>query len=298
MRILYVARHGSGDNDDEGAISYALRKLGHTVLEVPEAHGGIASATGIDLLLFHKWYDYGAVARSDARVKAFWHFDLVTSDDWELKNRDAERVEWMSRITPLVDLGFCTDGDWVASDTTGKLRWLTQGMDERVAGIADPPPNGQDVEILFTGTTIHGGRRMSHVRELVRRYGRRFKVIGDRTKKRYHGRELAAVFARAKVVIAPDGPVTDRYWSNRVYNTLGLGGFLLHPACEGLSTQYAPGELIRYADREHLNELIDFYLHRPADRDARRKWGYEATVTRHLYRHRCEELVREVGKLL
>lgn len=167
---------------------------------------------------------------------------------------------------PRVVAGFCTDGDWVVEDRgrTGKLRWLMQGADERTLGFGTPIPDYAGAEILFTGMINHGRRRAEHVAHLQARYGDRFAVMGDGGPKyRRHGRELADVFASCKVVVAPDGPNTARYWSNRVYLTLGLGGYLLHPRCEGLQEHYLASELTTYKDWAHLDYLIDRAIQLP-----------------------------------
>jgi hypothetical protein len=296
LRIAYVARHGPHDNADEDAIAHALRQLGHEVVCLPEECG--ADIPPADLLLCHKWYDFAAMEKAPAKAKAFWHFDLIESDDWDLKARSAERVEWMRRITPLVDFGFCTDGDWVGRDTTGKLRWLMQGADERVMGPGTA--ECQSIDILFAGTQIHGGKRASHIEELKAKYGPRFRHVGQKPRQRLHGRKLADLYASAKIVIAPDGPVTARYWSNRVYQVLGFGGFLLHPYCAQLANFHYTGmkEIVFYSDRRQCEDNIDHFLDDATARHAIAAAGYDRTAREHTYRHRCAELVHVVeGRL-
>src|SRR5437762_2659363 len=104
MKILYVAKHGSGGNDDEGAITHALRVLGHEVDCVHEDYD--RRPTGVnpfarprDLVLFHKWNDFDQL-RALSGPKCFWYFDLVECDDPSLRRRCRQRVEWMSRTIP------------------------------------------------------------------------------------------------------------------------------------------------------------------------------------------------------
>lgn len=312
MKILYVAKHGSGGNDDEGAIAHALRTLGHSVRCVPEKDGGLFSDTPTDLLLFHKWYDVAAVLRSKARVKAFWHFDLVRSDQWSRKDWEAERVAWIETMTAAVDVGFCTDGDWVDSYArsgrapgAARLVWLPQGADERVVGAG--AKRGKDIDVLYVGSWSHGGGRASHIERLRARYGDRLRIVGGTRRTAAYGRVLADLIARSKVVVAPDSPVTDRYWSNRVYNMLGFGALLLHRYSAGLAEQYRDEEdLIFYRSRTACESWIDDVLDgRPVagynlggDPDRIPASGLRRTVENHLYRHRCEELIRVVGEVL
>ena len=46
------------------------------------------------------------------------------------------------------------------------------------------------------------------------------------------------------MMVAPDAPVTDRYWSNRVFMAMGFGAFMLHPYCAKLAEMYKDGEEI------------------------------------------------------
>ncbi len=206
----------------------------------------------------------------------------------------------------VVDLGFMTHGDQVAKDKTGKLRWLMQGADERVMGPGTPHPPSKysptwTGDILFTGSVIHGGRRISFVEEMQARYGDRFLAFGHHPKERIHGRPLADLLATAKIVVAPDGPITDAYMSNRIYQALGFGAFLMHPYCGIAASHYRNTEhLFFYRDRPHLYALMDDLLQPEWDVQRRRigMAGFKHTEARHTYRHRCAELVESVRTTL
>jgi hypothetical protein len=287
MRVLFVARHNQANsNDDEGAITHALLRLGHEVHALPEDYATAAPVTGYDLCLFLKWRNPEAFRRIKF-PKAFWYFDRVGADDPSLAARGAARAAWMRETVPLVDVGFLTDGDHVAADASGKLVWLPQGADERVVGRGVGEPQ---YDVLFTGIGKGGGRdRVSFVEEMRARYGERFRHV----ERGVHGRALADLVARSRIVVAPDAPATDRYWSNRVYVTLGFGGFLLHPWCEGLTRQYEQYEEVAYyRSREELHEMISTYLRVPSTRAEISEAGLERTLSANLYRHRVETLLR------
>ena len=318
MKILFVAKHNSGDNDDEGAVTYALRQLGHEVTTVHELRrhrsmeeeAMLRQSSSFDLCLFFKWDDREAI-KAVKCPKAFWYFDMVESvdNDLTLNKRSQYRVEWMRNVIPQCLVGFCTDGDWVDKWNPSRLTYnpitdkgfnqlvqLMQGADERYVGLGKPIPDYKGGEILFTGMVNHGQKRAAHVAHLRERYGDRFTVLGDGgPRHRLHGRALADLFASVKVVVAPNGPNTDRYWSNRVYLTTGLGGLLLHPFCEGLLKHYTTTDITYYPSTEVLDHIIDEVCSMPdADRLRVRKNGLEAAIDRNLYRHRCEELIKEV----
>lgn len=319
MKILFVAKHQSGDNDDEGAVTHALRELGHDVVCIHEKrrHRDSAQVEALrnpyrfDFCLFFKWENVDEIVSLGRKLPCFpWYFDLVANDDDPtLTSRMADRRRWFDAVLPYCRGGFVTDGDWAArwnseADaksnvvTLPRLWWLTQGADERTVGEGNATAAGP--EILFTGMVNHGRTRAEHVQRLRDKYGDRFAVVGDRGPgHRVHGRKLANLLASAKVVVAPDGPVTARYWSNRVYLTLGLGGFLLHPKCEGLNRHYTPvTELQYYSDRDHLEAMIDYYVERPESHLLMRYAGMKATEDRNLYRHRVTDLLEVVRNLI
>ena len=315
MKILFVARHAGGptsqfaagaDNDDEGAVSWALEQFGHEVIRVQE---NPRRRTGVDLAdinaqlcLFFKW-PTAADELPRLRMPAVgWYFDMARSveGDPTLAPRDAVRVQWLRSVVPLCLAFFMSDGDYVMRDTSGKLVHLMQGSDERVIGPGVAPVPDTRPPLLFAGMVNHGRRRASHIAELKARYGNRLEVLGDGgPARRKHGRELADTMA-GRIVIAPDGPQTDAYMSNRLVQACGFGAFVVHPYCAVAAAMYGPGEgVVYYGDRAECDALIDQYLGPLADRrEAIARAGYKRTLRDNLYRHRAAELIAEVGRRL
>lgn len=299
MNIIYIGKHGNTrrSNDDEGAITYALEELGHEVHCVQEG-APILTPTSrrTSLILFNHWADPSPL--QDLRAaKACWCFDLIDyPKDATLESRNRRRSNWAQRAVEASDIAFFTDGDWVAADTTGKVHHLSQGCDQTALPCA--PKEGRHPPLLLTGISAGGGRgRESFTNDLTARYREQLLHIRSGV----HGRPLAQTIAGSTIVIAPDSPLTDRYWSNRVYLTLGLGGFLLHPFSEGLAREYVEGkELVFYRGREDLYRLIDYYLDpsHSEEREAIRSAGYIRTHTSYTYRHRCEKLIALVRERL
>ena len=297
MKILYVAKHGSGGNDDEGAIAYALEQLGHDVVCVQEAD--VTPSQQIvhaDLILFHKWqprrrYDVPTV---------FWYFDLVNHPDPSLRSRCNRRIRWMREVCPLVDLGFCTDGDWVESFNPmsgGKLVWLPQGADERVVGMGTVGPGQTPFDLLFTGIATGGGKgRVEWVRWCERDYGDKFHYV----RWGLYREGLRDVIANTKIVLCPDSPVTDRYWSNRVYNAAGFGAVILHPYCMRLVEHFTDKEIVYYQGKDQLRAKINLLLD-PDSKTYRLALSLNAmarVLEQHLYRHRCQTLIATVRERL
>lgn len=297
MRVLYIAKHGSGGNDDEGAIAYALEVLGHKVTRVDEGLTGtsydlLMRMSDCDLLLFHKWSVPSAIGllKGIDCPKAFWYFDLVQSQDSTLVRRDTSRILWMSEMIPLVDYGFCTDGDWVDKDTTGKLVLLRQGADERVVGRG--LRGSKPYPILFTGTIRGVGTRRTEWMDHMQ------KVWGEDFHHFPHGlyrESLRNKIASSTFVVCPDFPVTNRYWSNRVYNAAGFGGCVIHAKALDLMSEYAPDREIRYYScLDELDYHIAYLANDRRVRNEMAEMALERTKRDHLYRHRVEAILKIV----
>jgi len=290
VQVLYIAKHNSGGNDDEGAITHALQELGHEVITVSEGSGSDALGIDADLCLFHKWDDV-AILNQLKMPKAFWYFDLVDWDDSSLRARNRTRLRWMKNIIPHVDRGFCTDGDWInryQEEAGGKLVRLSQGADERFVGMRT---GDERFDLLFTGITRGGRERRRWVVDMANRYGKRF-VHYQRGI--YRGK-LQKYIAQTTTCLGPSSPVTDRYWSNRVYMYLGFGAFMIHRHSEGLAEHYEIGkELITYKTMDELCEKIDYYHAQPEERKRVKVAALARTQGEHLYRHRCETLLEEM----
>lgn len=290
MKVLYVGKHGQKvSNDDEGAIAHALHRFGFDVTCIGEHEGkrAIAMARECGWLLMHKWSD--KIALSQIKIpKVVWYFDLVgTANDPSVKARADARRAWFKHILPFVDAAFASDGDFVAQDRSGKLEVLRQGADERIAG---PGTAGREViPILFTGIARRAGSvRTDFVRDMEKTYGAMFRHVPLGI----HGKSLANMIASAHITVAPTSPVTDHYWSNRVYLSLGFGAFMLHPFCGQLATDYRDGEeIVFYRGMDDLHEKIRHYLREPEERKRIAAAGLERTLREHTYRHRVAHLL-------
>lgn len=300
MRIAYVAKHDSGGNDDEGAITHALTELGHDVQRLREERGHKVGNINPDLILFHKWDDPATLDRMGLTCpRVTWWFDLV---DWpgdpSLRIRCQTRRAWMERVLPHVDLAFMSDGDWadrvndgtVCAGCKGKAVFLPQGADERVMGFGIRQTEVRH-PILFTGIRAGGRGRASFVDEMESRWGDRFHQVRRGT----HGRAMADLIASSDVVVCPDSPVTDRYCSNRLWNAMGFGALLLHPRCKFAEEMVGQGIVEWYGSRDELHSRLDEMLAMDIPHQiARRAITMSLAMEHHTYRHRCATLIRVV----
>lgn len=284
MRILYVAKHNSGGNDDEGAIAYALTYLGHEVYCLPEQPKRERfDWPPADFCLFHKWMDIEALVQLAKRMPLVcWYFDLVNYPDETLIARNQQRRRYMTDVANLTEHIFCTDGDWAHANG---LQHLPQGADERLVDLGSAYP---DMPILVAASRKGGIARDAFFTEMER-YGPKLRHV----QRGLHGIHLRDVIAESHVVVAPSAPVTDRYWSNRVYLTLGFGGILLHPFSKGLGEHFVHGrDLVYYGDCRDMHAKIEYLLSCNEEQRIRMRLAALDVIRReHLYRHRCIELI-------
>lgn len=159
-------------------------------------------------------------------------------------------------------------------------------------------------DVGFVGSWMSYGHlaawpwRYEMVIETNKRYGPRFRAW-PRGGVAIRGRELNDLYASVRVVIGDSCLAGDatHYWSDRIPETLGRGGLLLHPYVEGLSDEF-PIELpLPYTagDKHSLLAAIEHALELDADeRGFLIDQAVEFVRTRHTYLVRMRRLIEIV----
>jgi hypothetical protein len=110
------------------------------------------------------------------------------------------------------------------------------------------------------------------------------------------GDELNRLYSSAKVIVG-DSTFSPNYWSDRIPETLGRGGFLIHPRVPGLEDQFEYYKhLIPYfhGDFKGLKEIIDYYIQADEEREQIRLAGMEHVKQHHTYIHRVEMIINKL----
>jgi hypothetical protein len=162
---------------------------------------------------------------------------------------------------------------------------------------AAEPSHGADV--LFVGSSEYHAewpyrrRLLAFLRD---RYGERFVKHGH-PESHVRGHELNRLYASSKVVVGDSlclGFDHPRYWSDRVYETLGRGGFMIHPYIQGLEEEFEDRRHIAYytyGDFANLGRLIDYYLEHEPEREAIRRAGHDRVRESCTYVHRMRQVL-------
>ena len=184
--------------------------------------------------------------------------------------------------------------------------YLPAGVYEPECYLAEPELKYMH-DIIFVG----GGKQYAHsewpyraklVTWLEDTYGSRFKHYGWPDES-VRGEELNKLYASAKIVIG-DSLCKDfkdeYYFSDRVFETTGRGGFIIHPMIRGLEdhfnimTALEPIELVVYPfnNFNKLQTVINYYLNNPYEREKVRLAGHERTKRTNTYTQRMQQMLK------
>ena len=203
-----------------------------------------------------------------------------------------------------VDVFFSADGDadelWEREGVNH--RWLLPAISERWLGLGEPDPK-YDCDVVFVGGWANYGHRVwTHRHELIRHlskwYGDRFLALPRRGQPRIVGDELNKVYASAKVVVGdsclmphPDGRPKRNYCSDRIPETLGRGGILVHPLVENVTQQFGHQSWV-LGDWRALKDRVDGLLAFDAESEAElRDANIDVTTEYHTYTRRAQEII-------
>ena len=288
----------------------ALTDLGHDITALQEgsttAARLVAAARTADLLVWihtHGWDTPGGILgalrelrRANTPTIAY-HLDL-----WRGLGRERELTGGHPYLSGVQDFFTVDPGmaDWFNQHTQVRGHYLTAAVAHRECWIAPAPK--RDLDVVFVGSHRYHPEwsyRNHLLLRLTERYGERFHVIpGARGQVR--GSALNRLYGRTKVVVGDTlcpGFDYPGYWSDRVYETLGRGGFLVHPRVAGMEQQFTDGTHLSYYDYNDftgLFERIDHYLTHDSERETIRAHGHAEVHANHTYLQRWQTILDRV----
>ncbi len=306
MRVSYVGNFGVS-HSTETHVAQALEALDVDVVREQENLADWDSladkVTGSDFVLWTTTFDYappstfsaqrGFLADCPVPVVGF-HLDR-----WFGLNREHRVVESPFFASTLV---VTADGGHEAEFAEAGVnhRWMPPGVSEFecVGGtfrhdLASP--------VAFVGSWQGGyHREWAHRQQLVTFLQRNYKstcaFYPKRGEHAVRGEPLRDLYASVGVLVGDSclaGNVAN-YWSDRIPESLGRGGFLLHPTVDGLEEHYRDGEHLRTwraFDWEALRYLIDYYVAHPDEAQAIAEKGRQHVLETATYTVRMRELI-------
>jgi hypothetical protein len=293
VRIAYIGKFRK--LWDEEYIARGFESLGHTV-------GRIDELTRLDhiqrdLLAFKPalvvWAklqhpradEIVAFCKANGFKTACWVFDLY----WNYPRQG-------QLATPAfkADHVFTTDGGEHPWSAYGILRHtcVRQGIHAPECYREPVPSEGKDIDVLFVGSFNPSN---SERNETLSRLAGAFALtwVGKDDSDECRGPKLNRLLARAKVVVG-DSVYSPRYWSNRVVETLGRGGFLIHRDVEGIRDEYP--SLVTYdGTYQDLKKKVDFYLAADDERERITQANFEWVRGRYTCEKKCATILASCG---
>ena len=151
-----------------------------------------------------------------------------------------------------------------------------------------------DYDVVFVGgENPHWIPRSEMCSFLLKEYGDRFRWFGRDYTLDVRGDELNKLYNTAKVVVG-DSVFSPYYFSNRIFETIGRGGFMMHMDVTGLNDCFVPYKHyipFKLGDHRGLKEKIDYFLRKPKKRDQIRLEAFKHTKENHTLVHRCKKLL-------
>ncbi len=310
MRIVFLGNFRvpfTTEND----LAYSYEKLGHQVVRMQEDYvrtqDVLMEAKRSDMLHYvhtHGWETRGNITMDEVlRKLANAGIPTISThlDTWFGLKRASDVMNHPFWHTQYI---FTADG--------GADEWLkAQGVNHFYlkAGVVERDAFKGDWKQQFAHDVVFVGSRNYHpewpyrpqlVDWLQRTYGDRFAHYGGDGRGVVRGKTLNDLYASAKVVVGDSLNLNfDRqeYWSDRIYETTGRGGFIIHPFIEGLQNDFEIGKEIivyKYRDFDELKSKIDYYLDYDVEREAIRDAGHERTKRDHTYTNRMQEVINIV----
>ena len=308
MRICYIGNF-EPKHSTETHIALTLEDMGHEVTRIQETKNDRfrpESAAGHDLLLWTRTW-VGFVTKGDLEaVRALgvksvsYHLDLYVGISREIAMHDDPF--WAT------DYVFSTDGDPKSEEFFKRMgvnhHWLPAAVYKKEAKKGTfRPEYACDVAFIGTAFNYHSEwpYRNQLIQFLANTYKERFMLFGQKPGPSVRNQDLNDALASIKVVVG-DSLVRrfthENYWSDRIYETTGRGGFIVHPYIAGIETQFdLTKELVTYqfGNWEQLKGIIDFYLANEPIRNMIRDRAYTRTRREHTYHNRMATLLEVVS---
>lgn len=325
MRIAFLGNFGV-EYSSETHHKKSLESLGHTVLALQETQASseliLMEAHRSDMFVWvhtHGWATPGKLPMRKVLQKlkqlgiptVTYHLDLWLGLQ---RQRDLNR----DPVYKDIEHFFTVDkqmADWFEANTSVKGHYLPAGVyHEECASpmeVHATVPDGKPVrhnDVIFVGSRGYHPEwpwRPQLINWLQKTYGDKFRHIGGDGEGVVRGWDLTNLYHNTKVVVG-DSLVKNfdypYYWSDRLYETVGRGGFILFPYITGLEDEFeindpAKIELVcyKFGDFQDIQDKIDYYLEHDEERAQIAYRGYQRVVNNYTYKHRWQTIIDTIG---
>ena len=292
----------------------AFQKLGHDVYRFDEK---LFDENDKDKIINEIKPD--AVIYTKLRIKN--QIELVT----DLKKNDIKTVcwfpdycnvgQWENSAFNIKDIKNCglSNSDLVLlPDANNSAKWKSLGINQHLMRQAiseefcykSNKKLNQEFDVVFIGTVIDNdlyNYRFELVNFLRNKYKNKFLHLGGNNPYQVRNSDLNDLISSCKIVIA-DSPYKQGHpiWSNRVYETLGRGGFCLHSNVPGIETEFEIGkhlDVYEHKNYYNLESKIDYYLKNSSERIKIADAGFEHVKNNFTLNNRCKDVIEKIRQI-
>lgn len=310
MRIVFLGNFAVPFSS-ENHHAESLAVLGHTVLrlqerEIPsEAIEQLAMQADIFVWIHtHGWHTPGKPMRhvlfnlkSKGIPSLTYHLDLWMGLERQkdMNSDDYWAIEHFFTVDKLM-------ADYLTANTNVKGHYLHAGVFHKEATRV-PHTELAPYDVAFVGSKGYHPEwpyRPQLIDFLAETYGDRFAHYGGDGRGVLRGLPLNRLYSDMKVIVGDSLCINfdyPYYWSDRIFETTGRGGFIIHPYIKGLEDCFEDGKEVvfyKFGDFNELKDKIDYYIANTTEREAIRMAGHERTKRDHTYLNRWKTIIETV----
>jgi len=294
FKIFFIGKFSK--MHDEEYIARSFESIGCEVFRCPENHTPAEIKEALvrlspDMLLYTKWEcpreldETISLLKRGGMVTVCWVFDLYWGypREYQVHNKKFFRSDFV----------FTTDGghdeQWRAVGINH--RTIRQGIYKEECFLA--PGQGFENDVVFVGSESPVYPERTNKVLLISQTFRRFAWYGRHDTDEARGTRLNEIFAQSKVVVGDSYP-SPHYWSNRIVETLGRGGFLIHRDVEGLKKEYPYLVTYNGTDGDLINK-VKYYIEHDKEREEIRQANFEWVRDNYTMDKKCQELLNYIS---
>jgi Glycosyl transferases group 1 len=191
--------------------------------------------------------------------------------------------------------------DWFNKETKVVGHYVPAGVYDKECIYKESEPINQ---VIFVGSKKYHPEwnyRTELIDWLEDKYRNKFKHYGSGGLPSIRGLKLNKLYWSTKIVVGDTLCINfdyPDYWSDRVYETLGRGGFMIHPYVRGMEREFEDKKHLvfyEYGNFKQLKELVDYYIEHDEEREAIRKAGHELVKSNYTYKNRWQHILKELN---
>lgn len=312
MAVITFLGNFRVDYTSETHHANTLEILGHKVIRMQETEATAEEiskqASNSDLFIWIHTHGWRTPGRHDMSTVLLYlkkhnvptmtyHLDL-----WFGLQRQKDLEEYP--VYKEIDHFFTVDkqmSDWFNSETNVKGHYIPAGVYHQECFLKEYKKTR---DVIFVGSKKYHPEwqyRPQLISWLEDTYKNKFEHYGNGGIKSVRGDQLNKLYSSTKIVVGDTlciGFNYPDYWSDRIYETMGRGGFIIHPYIKGLEKEFEDKKHLvfyEYGNFDQLKELIDYYLVHDEEREAIRKAGHELVKNNYTYKNRWEQILKELN---